>query len=105
MTTKEYNAIIETLREYIEDLEGETSYQIEHGITARKMVEGGFFACTNYQALEEMREWYGEDFDESRYLTKDGNDWKYRNGTPYVWAIYTAKVAQAIEKLNSKNNH
>lgn len=67
MTTKEYNAIIKTLREYIEDLEGETSYQIEHGITARNMVEGGFFACTNYQALEEMREWYGEDFDESRY--------------------------------------
>lgn len=63
-----------------------------------RLVKSGNFACSYYQIEEDMREIYGAEYDATRYCTKSG-DLKYKAGVAYIDHIYTAKLAQAIEKI------
>lgn len=66
-----------------------------------KMCQYGCFDVYHSDCLETLKEVYGDDFDESKYLTKDGA-WRYKNNEAYVWTVYKAKVARAIYEMYKK---
>lgn len=58
----------------------------------------GGFAIGYYYIKNDMISVYGDGFDESRYLNKDGS-LKYRDGECYAERIYAHKLAISLEKL------
>lgn len=80
-------------------LPGDSNYQ-----KAVRWVEGGGAAVYYDDVYEDLKSIYGEKFKESTYKTKSG-DWKYKDGEPYVWTIYKAKLAKAIaDELDKEGN-
>ena len=69
---------------------GESNYQ-----KAKRSVEAGNFGISYDDCYRDLKSIYGKQFKESTYLTKDG-EYKYRDGEPYVWTIYKAKIAKAL---------
>lgn len=65
---------------------------------AQRLVQGGVFLCYHHEVLEQLKEWYGADFDESKYLTKN-REWKIKGGKTYIWEVYKNHIAQAIHQL------
>lgn len=65
------------------------------------MCQWGVFNCYHDQCLDTLKEVYGDEFDESRYLTKKG-DWRWKNNEAYVWTVYKAKICKAIEMMIKK---
>ena len=53
------------------------------------------------QVLNTLRDVYGNDFDESKYVTKD-REYRYKNGEVYCWKTYKAKIAKTIELMEKK---
>lgn len=109
MKKTEYNKIKEYIMEFyeggIKDLKAEVEHYKElpetHGLAYQaglKMVEYGNFACYFGNVLDIMAEWYGDEFDETRYINKD-ETWKYKNGECYIWSVFKHKMAMAIEKM------
>lgn len=64
----------------------------------RRLVENGCFACSYHQMQEDLAEFYGNEYDNSRYHNKNG-DLKYRDGECYLATIYRHMVALAGEKM------
>lgn len=64
-----------------------------------RLVDDGFFGCYYYQALDAMRERFGDDFDASRYYCKDGETLKYRHWTPYIRIMYRNFLVVAMWKM------
>lgn len=71
-------------------LPGESNYQ-----KALKSVEAGNFGISYDDCYRDLKSIYGKQFKESTYLTKSG-EYKYKDGEPYVWTIYKAKIAKAL---------
>ena len=69
--------------------------------TIDTMCQYGLFDVYYSQCLETLKYIYGEDFDKSRYITKDGG-WKFKNNEAYIWTIYKAKIAKTIEMMYKK---
>lgn len=65
------------------------------------MCQYGCFDIYFSDCLETLKDVYGDDFDESKYLTKDGQ-WRYKNNEAYVWTVYKAKVARTIYEMYKK---
>ena len=93
----------------LEDVEAiglpkDTNYQ-----KAIRWIEGGGAAISYYDAFQDLKSIYGDNFKPETYLTKGGSeengDWKYRNDEAYVWTIYKAKLAQVIEKEMEKQGN
>lgn len=68
---------------------------------AQTMVQWGCFDCYFSQVLDTLKYVYGDDYDESKYLTKKG-ELRYKNGECYCWTIYKAKIARTIEIMLRK---
>lgn len=62
------------------------------------MCQYGLFDVYYNDCLETLKWVYGDEFDESKYITKEG-EWRWKNNECYVWAIYKAKIAKAIEMM------
>lgn len=62
------------------------------------MCQDGCFDVYYGQVLDTLKDVYGEKYDESKYLTKDG-DIRFKNNTAYCWTIYKAKLAKTIENM------
>lgn len=82
----------------------DTNYQ-----KALRWVEGGGAGISYYDAYRDLKEIYGDNFKPETYLTKGGDedngDWKYKDGEPYVWTIYKAKLAKAIaDEMDKREN-
>lgn len=62
--------------------------------------KNGDYAIAFYDAYNDIKKVYGEEFNDSVYVKKggtaDSNDWRYKNGEPYVWSVYCHQVAYAL---------
>lgn len=72
-------------------------------------VESGGAGVSYYDAYRDLKEIYGDNFKPETYLTKGGDedngDWKYRDGEPYVWTIYKAKLAKVVaDEMDKRDN-
>ena len=65
------------------------------------MCQWGVFDVYYSQCFGTLAEVYGDEFDESKYLTKD-RQWRYRNGECYVWTVYKDKICRTIEMMVKK---
>lgn len=65
------------------------------------MCQYGLFDCYYSQCLNTLKEVYGDEFDESKYITKDGQ-WRWRNGDAYIWTVYKSKICKTIEMMKEK---
>jgi len=62
------------------------------------MCQYGLFDVYYDQCLETLKNVYGDEFDESKYITKD-RQWRWKNNDAYIWTVYKAKIAKTIEKM------
>ena len=60
------------------------------------MCQYGLFDVYYSDVLGTLKNIYGDKYDESKYLTKNG-DIRWKNGEAYCWKVYKAKIAKAIE--------
>lgn len=65
------------------------------------MCQYGLFDVYYDQVLDTLKEVYGDEFDESKYLTKD-RQWRWKNNEAYIWTVYKAKIAKTIEMMYKK---
>lgn len=65
------------------------------------MCQWGLFDCYYDQCLESLKEVYGDEFDESKYFTKD-RQLRWRKNEAYVWTVYKAKIYKTIEMMIKK---
>lgn len=65
------------------------------------MCQYGCFDIYYNDCLETLKDVYGDDFDESKYITKD-EAWRYKNNEAYIWTVYKAKIARAIDMMYKK---
>lgn len=63
-----------------------------------RLVEGGDFAIYTYDVETDMAEVYGEDYKPEVYTTKAG-ELRVKHGEIYIWTVYKAKMAQAINAI------
>lgn len=68
---------------------------------AQTMCQYGVFDIYCDQVMETLEKIYGDDFKESKYITKDG-EYRYKNNEAYCWTIYKAKIARTIEIMEKK---
>ena len=68
---------------------------------ADTMCQYGCFDVYFNDCLETLKEVYGDNFDESKYITKDGQ-WRYKNNEAYVWVVYKAKIDRTIYEMYKK---
>jgi len=75
-----------------------TDNMIYHG--AIESVKGGCYGIAYQHAYNDLKKVYGDEFKDSVYIKKGGtadlNEWRYKNGEPYVWAVYCHQLAQAL---------
>ena len=64
----------------------------------KRYVQNGNFACYYTDMLDALKDIYGENFDESRYVNKD-NSWKFAGNDYKVVKVYEAKMVLALEKI------
>lgn len=84
------------LEHYMHDrVKGEELSAYHAGVV---MTEDGSFEIYYSQVLEALEEFYGDEFDESRYLTK-GGELKYVKGEPFAWTIYKHMIGMASNKV------
>ena len=97
--------MIEKIKNYIADC-GVTVEDLHYyqkiNKTLEDLVDDGLFAVHYWEALDDMRNWYGEEFDESRYLCKNGEDLKYRHNTPYIRIQYRNHLVLVLRKMLKK---
>lgn len=60
------------------------------------MCQYGLFDVYYFDILETLKNIYGDEYDESKYLTKNGG-LRWKNGEVYCWKVYKAKIAKTIE--------
>lgn len=65
------------------------------------MCQYGLFDVYYDQVLDTLKEVYGDEFDESKYITKD-RQWRWKNNDAYIWTTYKAKIAKTIEIMIKK---
>lgn len=65
------------------------------------MCQYGLFDVYYDQVLDTLKEVYGDEFDESKYITKD-RQWRWKNNDAYIWTAYKAKIAKTIEIMIKK---
>lgn len=65
------------------------------------MCQFGVFDVYYSDVLDTLRDVYGDEFDESRYITKD-RQWRWKNNEAYIWTVYKAKIAKTIEIMEKK---
>lgn len=65
------------------------------------MCQSRLFDVCCSDCLKTLKWVYGDEFDESKYITKNG-DWRLKNNERYIWVIYKAKIAKAIEIMEKK---
>ena len=68
---------------------------------AQVMCQYGIFDVYYDDVMETLRDVYGDKFDESKYLTKDGQ-YRFKNNEAYCWTVYKAKLAKTIEIMEKK---
>lgn len=51
--------------------------------------------------METLKNVYGDKFDESKYLTEDGQ-YRVKNNETYCWKVYKAKIFKTIEIMEKK---
>jgi len=75
-----------------------TDNMIYHG--AIESVKGGCYGIAHQHAYNDLKKVYGDEFKDSVYIKKGGtadlNEWRYKNGEPYVWVVYYHQLAQAL---------
>lgn len=69
--------------------------------TIDTMCQWGVFDCYYDQCLETLKWVYGDEFDENKYITKN-RQWRWKNDEAYIWTVYKAKIAKAIEMMIQK---
>lgn len=73
---------------------------------ALESVKDGSYGIAYYDAYTDLKKVYGDDFKESTYVTKGGtagsNDWRLKNGEPYVWIVYCHQLAKALSMYFKK---
>ena len=65
------------------------------------MCQYGLFDIYFSDCLETLKWVYGDEFDESKYITKN-REWRWKNDENYLWTVYKAKIAKAIEIMVKK---
>lgn len=65
------------------------------------MCQYGLFDVYYDQVLDTLKEVYGDEFDERKYITKD-RQWRWKNNEAYIWTVYKAKIAKTIEIMIKK---
>lgn len=65
---------------------------------AIRLVEGGDFGIYYTDIEGDLAEVYGEDYKAETYRTKSG-DFRIKHGEVYIWTVYKAKMAQAINAI------
>ncbi len=65
------------------------------------MCQYGLFDVYFSDCLETLKWVYGDEFDESRYITKD-REWRYKKGENYLWTVYKWKIASTIKMMIKK---
>jgi hypothetical protein len=75
-----------------------TDNMIYHG--ALEDVKDGRYGVAYYDAYNDLKKVYGEEFKDDVYVKKggtaDSNEWRYKNGKPYVWIVYCHQIAKAL---------
>lgn len=75
-----------------------TDNMIFHG--ALECVRGGCYGIANYDAYNDLKKVYSNEFKDSVYVKKGGtadyNEWRYKDGEPYVWVVYCQQIARAL---------
>lgn len=84
-------------------LPDDTNYQ-----KGERLVDGGSFATSSYDAYQDLKSVYGDNFKESTYVKKGGSaengDWLMSGGDTYVWKTYRAKMAKMVgDALDDQN--
>lgn len=107
MRKSEYINYKKHILEYVEPADFIADVEAYHGrnykaptiwAACRQMVLDGFFACYYSQVLDALADIYGDEYDDTKYLCKNG-DLRYKSGQPYCWTIYADKMATAGAKL------
>ena len=65
------------------------------------MCQYGCFEIYYADILDDFKKVYGDEYDESKYLTKKG-EVRFKNNEAYCWTIYKAKVARTIYEMYKK---
>lgn len=65
------------------------------------MCQYGLFDVYFSDCLETLKEIYGDEFDENKYITKN-REWRWKNNECYLWTVYKAKIAKTIEIMEKK---
>ena len=65
---------------------------------AMRLVEGGDFAIYYTELEADMCEVYGDDYKPEIYRTQSG-EFRVKHGEVYIWTVYKAKMAQAINAI------
>ena len=67
---------------------------------ALESVKGGCYGISYYDAYNDLQQVYDGDFNEDVYVKSGGtayfNEWRYKNGEPYVWIVYCNQIARAL---------
>lgn len=92
---------VEKLSSTIEDYKTLPESEGNFWKTIDTMCQYGLFDVYYDQCLETLKEVYGDEFDESKYITKD-RQWRWKNNEAYIWTIYKAKIAKTIETMIKK---
>jgi len=112
MTNTEYRKYRQHILDYMDDDLKKLKSKLEDyktlpesGGTLRgaidTMCQYGIFDVYYDQCLETLKEIYGDEFDESRYITK-GRQWRFKGREAYIWTIYKAKITKTIELMYKK---
>lgn len=65
------------------------------------MCQYGCFDVYYRQVLDTLKDVYGDEYDESKYLTKNG-EIRFKNNAAYCWTVYKAKIARTIYEMYKK---
>ena len=75
-----------------------TENMIYHG--AIECVKGGCYGIAYYDAYNDLKQVYSGALKDSVYVKKGGtayfNEWREKNGEPYVWIVYCNQIAKAL---------
>ena len=67
---------------------------------AIECVKGGCYGIAYQHAYNDLKKVYSDGFKDSVYIKKSGtaglNEWRYKNGEPYVWVVYCQQIATAL---------
>lgn len=74
-----------------------------------RLVDGGSFATSSYDAYKDLKSIYGDNFKESTYVKKGGSaengDWLMSGSDTYVWKTYRTKMAKMVaDELDRETN-